>query len=81
MVTRVVQCKAEQVKVGLGTGSQLILFKGDHVTVKDAPDRKGRFQVLNGYGEIIGTLTKTSLDRIAGKKVNKRGEKHALEAA
>lgn len=80
---RFVTCEVEQIKVGLGTGGQLLLFRGDRIKVKSDPNFKGRCQVLNGRGEVIGTLTKSSLERIAGeRKVNKKGEKsHALEVA
>lgn len=74
MSTTEIVCVVKEIRVGLGMGNYLFLFRGDRVNIStSASEPKGRYKVLDNRGMTIGTITRRDI-----RNITQQESAHAL---
>jgi len=77
--TQVIECKVEKIKLAIGSGNHLFLFRGDRINVSIKPSAHNQHRVVDSHGCIIGYITSTEIHWITNQPMRKgRGKQNAL---
>lgn len=77
--TRVVECAVKEIKLDVGEGDRLVLFKGDKIKVSVAKTIRSRYRVVDAQGVVIGHVTMRQIRNITNQPIRKGVRNGILE--